>query len=97
MGRTKSVGATELRARLGSVLRSVRNGSTIVITERGKPVAELRPLATGAMNPGLARLVAEGIVTPPSRSGGLQPFEPIHLRGGATLSDAIIEDREDRF
>ena len=97
MGRTKSVGASELRARLGSVLRSVRSGSTIVITERGKPVAELRPLGPEVMKPGLARLVAEGLVTPPSRPGGLQKFEPIRLKGGATLSDAIIEDREDRF
>lgn len=97
MARTKSVAATELRARLGAVLRSVRQGTTVVVTERGKPIAELRPLAAPDANPGLARLIAEGIVTPPSQPGGLKPFRPIRLKGGATLSDAIIEDREDRF
>lgn len=91
------MGATELRARLGSVLRSVRRGATVVVTERGMPVAELRPLPPPGADPALARLVAEGIVTPPSRPGGLKPFRPIRLKGGATVSDAIIEDREDRF
>ena len=97
MGRTKSVGASELRANLGSVLRSVRRGATVVVTERGKPIAELRPLPIEETNPGLARLVAEGILTPPSRPRGLRPSRPIRLKGGATLSDAILAHREDRF
>lgn len=97
MRRAKSVGASELRSHLGAVLRSVQRGATVVVTERGKPVAELRPLAPAVENPGLARLVAEGVVTLPSRPGGLRPPHPIRLKGGATLSDAILEDREDRF
>ena len=39
------VGARELKARLGSYLRRVRQGQTLVVTDRGQPVAELRPLA----------------------------------------------------
>lgn len=97
MGRTRSIGASELRARLASVLRTVRGGATVVVTERGKPVAELRPLGPVVQNPGLARLVAEGVVTLPARPGGLRPPHPIRLKDDATLSDAILEDREDRF
>lgn len=60
------------------------------------PVAELRPIPQTSLPPWLARLVAAGIVTPGSGKP-LRPFRPIRLKGGATLSDAIIEDREDRF
>ena len=41
----KVVGARELKTRLGSYLREVRRGRTIVVTDRGEPVAEIRPIA----------------------------------------------------
>src|SRR5262245_49988787 len=39
------VGARELKVRLGTYLRQVRQGRTLVVTDRGQPVAELRPIA----------------------------------------------------
>jgi len=68
----------------------------MVVTERGEPVAELRPLARRSLPPWLARLVAAGVVSP-GTGRPLRPFRPIRLKGGASLSDAIDEDREDRF
>ena len=38
----KTVGSRELKTRLGTYLRQVREGMTLVVTERGLPVAELR-------------------------------------------------------
>lgn len=37
------VGARDLKNRLGSYLRAVREGTRIIVTERGKPVANSRP------------------------------------------------------
>lgn len=68
----------------------------MVVTERGEPVAELRPLAPTSLPPWLARLAAAGVVTP-GTGKPLRPFRPIRLKGGASLSEAIAEDREDRF
>jgi prevent-host-death family protein len=68
------VGARELKVRLGKYLRQVRQGRTLVITDRGQPVAELRPMSgVGGPDAILARLEADGIVTRPTKKR-LQPF-----------------------
>jgi prevent-host-death family protein len=90
------VGARELKVRLGTYLRRVRQGQTLVVTDRGQPVAELRPLGgeAGAESK-LMALEARGIVTRPTRKG-LVPFRPIDT-GGRGLSIAVVEDRDDRI
>jgi antitoxin (DNA-binding transcriptional repressor) of toxin-antitoxin stability system len=90
------VGARELKVRLGSYLRRVRQGQTLVVTDRGRPVAELRPMPRGGRDAVLARLEAEGVVTRPTKRA-LAPFRPIELEKVAALSDAVLEDRNDRF
>jgi prevent-host-death family protein len=95
---TKTVGSRELRIRLGTYLRRVRNGQRLVVTDRGQPVAELRPMEAGtAIDAILVELEARGMVTRPTRKG-FTPFTPVRCRGtGKTASQIVIEDREDRF
>jgi prevent-host-death family protein len=89
------VGARELKARLGSYLRRVRQGRTLVVTDRGQPIAELRPLPTGTADAVLAKLEATGAVTR-SSDEPLAPFRPVDSRGAAAAA-AVLADREDRF
>ena len=90
------VGARELKVRLGRYLRRVRQGHRLVVTDRGQPVAELRPIGGEAgLESVLAELEAKGVVTRPTRKR-LVPFRPIAPRGGL-LSDAVRRDRDDRF
>ncbi len=89
------VGSRELKARLGTYLREVRRGRTLVVTDRGEPVAELRPIAATGAAAALAKLKARGIVTQLSE-GPLPPFRPIDNKG-PSVSSAIVEDREDRL
>lgn len=97
MAKTSHVGSRELKTRLGQYLRQVRGGRTIIVTDRGEPVAELRPLPKTKETKAeiWARLVREGRVAP-FREGPLPHFEPIKIKG-KPLSETIIEDREDRF
>ena len=44
----KEVGAFEAKTRLSELLDHVRDGQIYVITKRGRPVAELRPVRTPA-------------------------------------------------
>lgn len=89
------VGARELKIRLGTYLRRVRRGQRLVITDRGQPVAELRPIGGEAgIDSALAGLEARGVVARPSRKK-LTAFRPIENRGG-DLSTAVVEDRDDR-
>ena len=64
------VGARELKTRLGTYLQRVREGRTLIVTDRGEPVAELRPLPTdNSLPPALLKLATKGTVTLPTRVG----------------------------
>jgi prevent-host-death family protein len=93
----RQVGARELKTRLGAYLREVREGATLIVTERGEPVAELRPLPVGGKSEKarLEVLVARGALTRTSKTR-LSPFRPIPI-AGRPLAETIAEDRKDRF
>jgi antitoxin (DNA-binding transcriptional repressor) of toxin-antitoxin stability system len=93
----KTIGARELKMRLGTYLRQVQEGATIVVTERGRPVAELRAVPRGADDE-LARLdelAALGAVSRGSRLP-LAPWQPVQL-SGPSLSETLLAEREDRL
>ncbi len=91
-----SVGSRKLKNRLGAYLARVKRGETILITDRGKPVAELRPheanQRTGpTVEEILRQMEAEGHLRLATR-----PFpkrKPIPCKG-KPASQMIIEDRE---
>jgi prevent-host-death family protein len=90
------VGARELKTRLGTYLRRVRAGLTLVITDRGEPVAELRPLSVdGSLPPAIGRLAARGAATLPT-ADKLTAFRAVRNRG-ASVVEAIRQDRADAF
>ena len=96
MSRPVLVGTRELKTRLGGYLRRVRAGHRIVITDRGEPVAELRPLGRLSNEAAaLDRLRALGAVTrlEPRPLADLRPLDA----SGPPLSRAIVEDRDDRL
>jgi prevent-host-death family protein len=84
-----TVGVAELRQNLSVYLRRVSKGERLVITDRNRPVAELGPApSTGGE---LDRLIAEGLVSRPRRSGLPEPLE---LTGDPhALSRALDEVR----
>lgn len=92
-----TVGARELKTRLGTYLRRVREGQRILVTDRGIPVAELRGLDTGneTLEGRLQRLEAAGLVSRPVRRV-LNPLRAVRSRG-ASAAEAVVEDREDRL
>ena len=95
----KSVGSRELKTRLGTYLRLVKEGATLIVTERGRPVAELRPLSEreDLLHYRLYDLAAQGVIgSEIAERKALEPFEPIVSRGGSA-SAAVLEDREERF
>jgi len=97
--RAGTVGARELKTRLGAHLRRVREGVTLVVTDRGRPVAELRPIAATAdgVQARLAELESLGVVTRGADAPRRLPaFRPVVSRG-ASVQEALFEDREDRF
>jgi prevent-host-death family protein len=87
------VGVRELRQNLSVYLRRVKAGERLVVTERNLPVAELVPL--GADEDPVARLIADGVLEPPTRS--VRDLPPPLGRPGDpyALTRALQEARED--
>ncbi|MGH9410793.1 MAG: type II toxin-antitoxin system Phd/YefM family antitoxin [Vicinamibacterales bacterium] len=88
----ESVGIRELKAHLSRHLKRVRSGARLVVTERGRSIATISPIATPAGVEWAHRLVAEGRA---HWSGGKPAGnpQPGQLADRRTVSDAVLEDR----
>jgi antitoxin (DNA-binding transcriptional repressor) of toxin-antitoxin stability system len=94
----RSVGLKVLKNRLGEYVRLAAGGETVLVTDRDRVVAELRPpsgrgpLVSDAY---LAQAVREGVITPPLMARdappGRQPIAPL-----AVILVDLDKDREDR-
>jgi len=85
------VGVRELRQRASELLRLVEGGETIEITDRGRPVAMLAPLAAGSP---LERLRAQGELEP--AVGDLDDLgAPLPFRGKELPSAVLSRLRHD--
>jgi prevent-host-death family protein len=97
----KTVGLKILKNNLSEYVRAAAAGETIVITDRGRPVAEINP-ARQIPNrykdhPVLARGIREGWITPAQDPGGkLPPRNPIPGYMLEQLLADLDRDREDR-
>ena len=87
-----TVGIRELKAHLSRHLKRVRSGASLTVTERGRPIATIGPVATSADVGWARRLVSEGRG---HWSGGKPAGSPRPARSAAarTVSDAVLEDR----
>jgi prevent-host-death family protein len=47
-GLMNEVGIRELKGRLSLLLRSVEKGETVIVTDRGRPIAEIRPVPSAS-------------------------------------------------
>ena len=92
----RTVGSRELKNRLGRYLGLVGKGETIIVTDRGKPVARLVPPSPEAVDSVgleevLQQLEAEGHLKRGTRP--FKRFKPIRIKG-KPVSQIILEDRD---
>ncbi len=84
------VGVRELKASLSAHLRRVSAGESIVVTDRGRPVARLLPPDVPDQ---LSRLIRSGRLNWSGRRLAVAPRRPqLHGRG-TTLADIVLRDR----
>jgi antitoxin (DNA-binding transcriptional repressor) of toxin-antitoxin stability system len=97
----KTAGVRELKARLSSFLRDVAAGEVVLVTDRGRVVAELRP--PGATEQGASpadlryrKLVDRGLLRPAAAPGSLDwASQPrLRLRRG-TSRELLDAEREE--
>lgn len=98
----RTVGLKTLESKLSECIHAAEAGETVIITDRGRPVAEINPTRQVPDrykdHPVLARGIREGWITPASdHSGKPPPRKPIP---GYTLEQLLADldkDREDRW
>lgn len=78
---------------LSAVLKSVAGGESVIITDRGTPIARLEPIHSRPDGERLQSLVDRGLIRTAGRSADVLP-RPIALPAGASLLEALLEDRE---
>jgi len=93
-----TVGVRELKNRLTHYLRRTKQGEEIVVTERGKPIAVIKPLKPREDEQAvIRRLEAEGILRPALKRGPMPKptWKPIRVKG-KPMSQTISEERDER-
>ena len=87
-----TVGIRDLKARLSSYMRQVKDGATLVITEHGKPIGRIVPVSL-SVEIRLRELIQAGLVAWSGRK--LMPMDPVaRTRGRRTVAALLLEDRE---
>ncbi len=81
------VGVRELKAKLSEYIGRAAAGEVVIVTDRGRPVAQLTPLAGSSA---VERGIEEGWIEPPKRAG-LAPIERFVAR--QSVLDVLDEDR----
>ncbi len=86
------VGIRQLKAQLSALVDRAASGEVVIVTDRGRPVAELVPHRSRELPEHLAELVRRGELTLASKPRVL-PARGARMRRGYSLSDIVIEER----
>lgn len=92
------LGLREANQQFSKAIKAVRAGKEVVLTDRGRPIAVIRPIKEAdTQQAALQQMADEGLITLPLRKGPMPAprWKPVKAKGKA-LSQTIIEDREDR-
>jgi prevent-host-death family protein len=95
----KKASITEAKNGLSALIDSVKAGASVLIMDRGRPVARLEPIGSGAdtADARLTRLIRDGIVRP-ARAPLPRSFftrELPSLKGDASAVEALLDERRE--
>jgi prevent-host-death family protein len=92
------MGLREANQRFSKAIKAVKAGKEVILTERGKPIAVIKPLEKeDKMEATLRRLEAEGLLWRGPKSGRSMPVwrSPVRIKG-KPISQTISEERDER-
>ncbi len=96
----QTIGVRDLKARLSQVLKEVQRGETILVTDRGRVVAELRSPTVAAwlsspLERALADLAAQGVLRVAEPTPDPYPASPLAAPQG-TVAGLLSAERDER-
>ncbi|WP_100444096.1 type II toxin-antitoxin system Phd/YefM family antitoxin [Glycomyces xiaoerkulensis] len=87
------IGLRELNHNLSSVMARVAAGASLVITDRGRPIADLVPHTSSKSPTVRDELIAEGLLRPANKRRRLPSLQP-QLTELPDSADMIASDRD---
>lgn len=88
------IGLREANQRFSKAIQAVKTGKEVVLTERGIPIAVIKPFSETARPTSTVRgLEAAGLLRAASRTAPLPSWRPRPIKG-APLSVTIRQERE---
>jgi prevent-host-death family protein len=92
------MGLREANQQFSKAIKAVKAGKEVVLTQRGKPIAVIKPLKPVENEQAIIRrLEAEGILRPALKGGPMPKpaWKPIRVKG-KPMSQTISEERDER-
>ncbi len=88
------MGLREANQNFSKAMASVKAGKEVVLTERGKPIAVIKPLeAKETTQAVIRRMESDGILRRALVPGPMTEFQPIRSKG-KRVSETLREERE---
>lgn len=91
------LGLREANQRFSQTIKAVRAGKEVILTDRGHPIAVIRPIKDEGGREAMLQVMAEeGLITVAARKGPMPTprWRPVKVKG-KPVSQTIIDDRED--
>ena len=89
------LGLREANQQFSKAIKAVKAGQEVVLTERGKPIAVIKPLPEmDEAEAALHRVEAAGLLRRATKRGPMPPFRPRRIKG-PPLSQTIREERDE--
>ncbi|HEY2922970.1 MAG TPA: type II toxin-antitoxin system prevent-host-death family antitoxin [Candidatus Binatia bacterium] len=92
------MGLREANQQFSKAIKAVKQGKEVILTERGKPIAVIKPLqAKEDQEAVIRRLEAEGILRPAAKRGPMPTpsWKPIRIKG-KPISQTISDERDEQ-
>ena len=92
------LGLREANQHFSKAIKAVRAGREVVLTDRGRPIAVIKPLkAEDTQEAALRAMVQDGFLVRAARKGPMPSpgWRPVKVKG-KPLSQTIIDDRNER-
>jgi prevent-host-death family protein len=88
------IGLREANQQFSKIVKAVKAGREVILTERGRPIAVVKPLNDGDSDEAwLNRLEAMGILRRATKRGPMPLHKPLRIKG-PPLSQTLREERD---
>ena len=88
------VGLREANQNFSKLIKKVRGGKEVILTDRGKPVARLTSISEEITEDRIKRMEEAGLLIAPRKRGPMPPFKGYRIRGKSSV-ETLREMRDE--